>query len=44
MANLKTGVTRKQSMQNLPKNEHFLPPDTNFNDKFYNPMLSYLSC
>ena len=27
MANLKTVVTRKQSMPNFPKNEHFLPPD-----------------
>ena len=26
-ANLKTGVTRKQSTPNFPKNEHFLPPD-----------------
>ena len=24
--NLKTGVTRKQSAPNFPKNEHFLPP------------------
>ena len=28
MPNLKTGVSRKQSMPNFPKNEHFLPPDT----------------
>ena len=27
-ANLKTGVTRKQSMQNFPKDEHFLLPNT----------------
>ena len=27
-ANLKTGVSRKQSTSNFPKNEHFLPPDT----------------
>ena len=27
-ANLKTGVSRKQSTPNFPKNEHFLPPDT----------------
>ena len=27
-ANLKTDVTRKQSMPNFPKNEHFLPSDT----------------
>ena len=27
MANLKTGVSRKQSTTNFPKNEHFLPPD-----------------
>ena len=27
-ANLKTGVSRKQSTQDFPKNEHFLPPDT----------------
>ena len=27
-ANLKTGVSRKQSMPYFPKNEHFLPPDT----------------
>ena len=26
MANLKTGVSRKQSTPNFPKNEHFLPP------------------
>ena len=25
---LKTGVSRKQSTPNFPKNEHFLPPDT----------------
>ena len=25
--NLKTGVSRKQSTPNFPKNEHFLPPD-----------------
>ena len=28
MANLKTNVSRKQSMSNFPKNKHFLPPDT----------------
>ena len=28
MMNLKTGVSRKQSTPNFPKNEHFLPPDT----------------
>ena len=28
MANLKTGVSRKQSTPNFSKNEHFLPPDT----------------
>ena len=28
MANLKTGVSRKQNTPNFPKNEHFLPPDT----------------
>ena len=27
-ANLKTGVSRKQSTPNFPKNEHFLPSDT----------------
>ena len=27
-ANLKTGVSRKQSTPNFPKNKHFLPPDT----------------
>ena len=27
-ANLKTGLTRKHSMQNFPKDEHFLLPDT----------------
>ena len=27
-ANLKTGVSRKQSMPKFPKNKHFLPPDT----------------
>ena len=27
MANLKTEVTMKQSTPNIPKNEHFLPPD-----------------
>ena len=27
-ANLKTGVSRKQSTTNVPKNKHFLPPDT----------------
>ena len=26
-ANLETSLTRKQSTQNFPKNEHFLPPD-----------------
>ena len=26
-ANLETNLTRKQSTQNFPKNEHFLPPD-----------------
>ena len=26
-ANLETGVTRKQSKSDFPKNEHFLPPD-----------------
>ena len=26
MTNLKTGVSRKQSTPNFPKNEHFLPP------------------
>ena len=26
--NLKTGVSRKQSTPNFPKNKHFLPPDT----------------
>ena len=26
--NLKTGVSRKQGTPNLPKNQHFLPPDT----------------
>ena len=28
MANLETGVSRNQSTQSFPKNEHFLPPDT----------------
>ena len=28
MATLKTGVSRKQSTPNFPKNEDFLPPDT----------------
>ena len=28
MANIKTGVTRKQITLNFPKNELFLPPDT----------------
>ena len=28
MANLETGVLRKQSTPNFPKNEHYLPPDT----------------
>ena len=27
-ANLKTGVSRKQSASNFPKKEHFSPPDT----------------
>ena len=27
MANLKMGVTSKQSTPNFPKSEHFLPPD-----------------
>ena len=27
-SNLKTGVSRKQSTTNFPKNKHFLPPDT----------------
>ena len=26
--NLRTGVPRRQSKPNFPKNEHFLPPDT----------------
>ena len=26
--NIKTGVTRKQSIPNFPKNKHFLSPDT----------------
>ena len=26
--NLKTGVSRKRSRPNFPKNQHFLPPDT----------------
>ena len=26
--NLKTGVSRKQSTPNFPKNEHLVPPDT----------------
>ena len=26
--NLKTGVSRKQSMPKFPENKHFLPPDT----------------
>ena len=26
--NLKSGVTRKQSTPNFPKNKHFLPTDT----------------
>ena len=25
--NLETGVTRKESAPNFPKNKHFLPPD-----------------
>ena len=29
--NLRTGVSRKQSVPNSPKNEHFLPPDTHTN-------------
>ena len=29
--NLKTDVTRKQSTQNIPKNKHFLLPDTHRN-------------
>ena len=32
-ANLKTGVSRKQSTPDFPKNEHILPPDT--------PMCAY---
>ena len=28
MANLKTGVSKKQSTPKFPKNKHFLPPDT----------------
>ena len=27
--NLKTGVSKKKARQNFPKNEHFLPTDTN---------------
>ena len=27
-ANLKTGISRKQSTPNFPKNEHFVTPDT----------------
>ena len=26
--NLKTGVSRKESMPTFPKNEHIFPPDT----------------
>ena len=33
-ANLKTGVTRKQSTPNFPKNEHFLPLDTHTQIRF----------
>ena len=28
MANLKTGISRKQSTPKFPKNKHSLPPDT----------------
>ena len=28
MANLKTGISRKQSTPKFPKNKHFLHPDT----------------
>ena len=31
LSNLKTGVSRKQSTPNFPKNENFLPPDTHTN-------------
>ena len=30
--NLKTGVSKKQSMLNFPKNEHFFPPDTHVSE------------
>ena len=28
MANFKTGISRKQSAPNFPKDKYFLPPDT----------------
>ena len=34
MSNLKTGVSRKQSATNFPKNEYFLLPDTHKHDDF----------
>ena len=33
--NLKTGVSRKQSTSNFPKNEHFLPSDMHTCDYLY---------
>ena len=30
--NLKTGVSKKQSMLNFPKNEHFFSPDTHVSE------------
>ena len=39
----KTGVTRKQSTLNFPKNEHFLPRDTH-TSLFFNKVAGYLVC
>ena len=41
MANFKTGVTRKQSTPNFPKNEHFLPQEIFV---FWNILLALFSC
>ena len=48
MENPKTGVTRKQSALDFPKNEHFLPPYTHItldfpkNEPFLPPLYPHL--
>ena len=46
MANLKTGVSRKQSMSNFLKNEHFLLPDmhTYVFQKIWRALFSSNTC